>query len=178
MKPLTEIGAMTHMEDPAPTTTAPAADQPPAPLAPDAEQSTGVTFPGSVSGLDAESSSERMRRAVEAGEPSPADLPRPKWPESVQRLVAATDKLALPALAVGRIVHYVLSTADLGSGHQRVAGEHRPAIVVKVWTSTCANLQVFTDSANDGLSGTLWATSKVEDVNGAQGTWHWPERQG
>lgn len=48
---------------------------------------------------------------------------------------------------IGQIVHYVLSSGE----H---AGEHRPAIVVRVFgdqPTSAVNLQVFTDGKNDGL---------------------------
>ena len=71
---------------------------------------------------------------------------------------------------IGRIVHFVLPN-----------GEHRPAIIVRVWDSASSpesyvNLQVFTDSDNDGLQNTMWRISVRQDVeNMAPGTWHWPE---
>jgi len=81
----------------------------------------------------------------------------------------------MDGLIEGRIVHYVL-------GEGPMEGEHRPAIVVKVWypeTGTC-NLQVFCDSdasgsANDKLPPVMWATSVSYDANHAPYTWHWPE---
>ena len=79
-------------------------------------------------------------------------------------------------LAIGHIVHYVLP-----GGRNR--GEHRPAIVVKVWEEAAGEavqLQVFTDSSNDfptgpGSNGVLWAISVRHDEEQQQGTWHWPE---
>jgi hypothetical protein len=86
-------------------------------------------------------------------------------------------------LAEGCLVHYVLPRATLSPG------EHRPAIVVKVWRhpdgspppNGCANLQVFTDNTNDynygdGRHGLLWATTVLYNADGIPGTWHWPER--
>lgn len=77
---------------------------------------------------------------------------------------------------VGRIVHYVLPQG-------RNAGEHRPGIIVKVWSDTTVQLQVFTDSDkagsnNDMIANPLWATSVTVDEAGEKsGTWHWPERE-
>jgi len=74
----------------------------------------------------------------------------------------------------GRIVHYVLPDDN------RNAGEHRPAIVVRVWDQSGPeqrlNLQVFTDEQNDGwAAGTQWRTSVRFDPEAGLGTWHWPE---
>jgi hypothetical protein len=96
---------------------------------------------------------------------------------------------------IGRIVHYVL--AD---------GEHRPAIIVRVWPDEYGNaevkdginVQIFNDGGNDAhagtdvaigsftgeerVRGTAWRTSvryrNPSDGNIAElmGTWHWPER--
>jgi hypothetical protein len=81
----------------------------------------------------------------------------------------------LAGLAVGRIVHYVLP-----SGPNQ--GEHRPAIVVKIWLpgQDTVQLQVFIDGANDGpeyTSGLHWATSVSHAPAQAHrwGSWHWPE---
>ena len=41
--------------------------------------------------------------------------------------------------SIGRVVHYVLP-ADA-----RYPGEHRPALIVKVWNDSSVNLQVFVD---------------------------------
>lgn len=85
----------------------------------------------------------------------------------------------MEGLIEGRIVHYVLSEG-------RSKGEHRPAIIVKVWEAHRAqgtvNMQVFTDAQNDfnavqdGHSGMKWATSVHYSENKEPGTWHWPER--
>ena len=93
----------------------------------------------------------------------------------------------MQGLAVGRMVHYVLSGG-------RSAGQVRPAIVVRNWDDealsyppgTC-NLHVFLDGANDtgseceATSG--WIGSVHFDETEAQtgrgykpGTWHWPPR--
>ena len=78
--------------------------------------------------------------------------------------------------SLGRIVHYVLES---GPG----AGEHRPAIVVYVWSEITVNLQVFTDSplaqnANDQKPPVMWKASISQDEEDKRGgTWHWPERE-
>lgn len=79
-------------------------------------------------------------------------------------------------LTEGRIVHFVLPDGPC-------KGEHRPAIVVKVWdrggnAGTC-NLQVFTDFDNDGSAykgGQHWATSVVYSEEPKERTWHWIEK--
>lgn len=88
----------------------------------------------------------------------------------------------MDGLTEGRMVHYVLPEAG-----NRSPGEHRPAVVVKVWRvggeqpeNGCANLQVLTDFSNDfregaGHDGRFWATSVVYDGDGKPGTWHWIE---
>lgn len=81
----------------------------------------------------------------------------------------------MEGLTEGRIVHYVLPDG-------RSAGEHRPALVVKVWNQDgTANLHVFTDFTNDysapeGETGTLWATSVPYSEGKEPRTWHWIER--
>lgn len=88
--------------------------------------------------------------------------------------MAIHQDLQLPS--IGRIVHYVLEGGPK-------AGEHRPAIIVKVWedpprpTSAC-QLQVFMDgdgtpSMNDGAPNVVWLTSRLQGTG--PGTWHWPE---
>ena len=80
--------------------------------------------------------------------------------------------------SVGRIVHYILPSGPS-------AGEHRAAIVTRVWgelPGACVQLTVFTDSNaegtyNDQLPSVLWATSVKEDATATKpGTWHWPEQ--
>lgn len=78
----------------------------------------------------------------------------------------------LSGLTEGRMVHFVLPN-----------GEHRPAVIVRVWhvTGACdgyVNLQVFTDGTNDGqenAAGIVWKTSICFDENKSVGTWHWIE---
>ncbi len=98
--------------------------------------------------------------------------------EGLGALMSEATALKLPS--TGRIVHYVLREG-------RNAGEHRPAIITKVWGDPAVQdvhvqLQVFTDATNDfptglGSNGLLWATSVMQDEESqALGTWHWPER--
>jgi hypothetical protein len=80
--------------------------------------------------------------------------------------------------SIGRIVHY-----ELESGPHK--GEHRPAIIVKVWAEpgqeqpgSACQLLVFTDSDGDGqyndqLSQVMWKTSRSQGTG--PGFWHWPE---
>ena len=84
----------------------------------------------------------------------------------------------MDGLAEGRIVHYVLPDG-------RCEGEHRPAIIVKVWEAHrvqgTVNLQVFTDSQNDYLAGPathgiMWATSVPYSEEPKPRTWHWIEK--
>lgn len=77
----------------------------------------------------------------------------------------------MEGLTEGRIVHYVLEGG-------RNAGQHRPAIIVKVWgqDNGCCNLTMFPDWSNDGLNGMEWQTSRLFSESGELGTWHWIER--
>jgi hypothetical protein len=79
----------------------------------------------------------------------------------------------MEGLTEGRIVHFVLPDGN----H---AGEHRAAMIVKVWNATTGyvNLQVFIDGSNDypQATGPMWATSvEYSDVHEPR-TWHWIER--
>lgn len=81
----------------------------------------------------------------------------------------------MDGLTEGRIVHYVLP------GDYAKPGEHRPAIIVKVWNKETGsvNLQVFMDGTNDNLYDgrlAIWTTSVVYSEEPKPGTWHWPER--
>ena len=88
----------------------------------------------------------------------------------------------------GRIVHYMLPDEF------KYAGEHRPAMIVKVWGSPPHNpfpvqLQVFMDGSNDvyknelgtimnmvdGHPNTMWKTSVPYSEEPKPGTWHFPE---
>lgn len=80
----------------------------------------------------------------------------------------------MEGLTEGRIVHYVLE-----DGPNK--GEHRPAIIVKVWSQEngCSNLQVFIDGSNDSVpySGSVvWKTSRIFDPDHKPSTWHWIEK--
>ena len=90
----------------------------------------------------------------------------------------------MEGLTEGRIVHYVLPDGP----H---AGEHRPAIIVKVWrqgdgsppANGYSNLLVFLDGANDGPAGSAdagsvlhWATSIEYSEDPRPRTWHWIEK--
>lgn len=86
-----------------------------------------------------------------------------------------TKEEAAKNVKIGDIVHYVLPTG-------KYIGDHRPAIVLRLWGLTCVQLSVFTDHFNDfgveyvAARGLLWATSvsQNEDTK-VPGTWHWPE---
>ena len=72
---------------------------------------------------------------------------------------------------IGDVVLYVLPDG-------RYPGEIRPALVVKVWSATQVNLQVFVDGTNDypDYSGSVWATSVPFDPEKTQlCSWHFPE---
>lgn len=78
--------------------------------------------------------------------------------------------------SVGRIVHFVLR-ARQGMRPSSV-GEHRPAIIVRVWSPEMVQLQVFTDGFNDIETGdpVIWETSIHNDETEKKpGTWHWCE---
>lgn len=88
------------------------------------------------------------------------------------------EPAALPAgytkeLTIGRMVHFVLDTGPS-------AGEHRPAVVVRVWNKEqgYVQLQVFTDGSNDGFTeNVIWRTSVRPDPSGqAAYSWHWIEK--
>ncbi len=89
----------------------------------------------------------------------------------------------MEGLIEGRIVHYVLP-----NGYS--AGDHRPAIIVRVFDSMresgTVNLLVFTDCNNDVDpkdpqttsygSGVAWATSVHYSETKEPRTWHWVEK--
>ena len=83
----------------------------------------------------------------------------------------------MDGLTEGHIVHYVLNEG-------RYKGEHRAAIVAKVWRNGdgtspengVSNLTVFTDAANDDLPAIYGRGSVLYDASGAPGTWHWIEK--
>lgn len=77
----------------------------------------------------------------------------------------------MKGLTEGRIVHFVVPEGPC-------AGEHRPAIVVKVWDrdSGYVNLHVFFDGTNDGqIHGYPWQTSIAYSEEPRPRTWHWIE---
>lgn len=88
----------------------------------------------------------------------------------------------MDGLTEGRIVHFVMPN-----------GEHRPAIIVRVWDKRepdgSINLQVFTDGRNDAqyfsnqdqidevAGGTFWKASiQFDEDTKPIGTWHWIEK--
>lgn len=92
-----------------------------------------------------------------------------------------TDQLP----TIGRTVHFVMD-----SGRSR--GEHRPAVIVRVWGEDqvkagtlpesalgTVQLQVFVDGTNDGFPegvNVVWKTSVKHDEGGEPYSWHWPEQ--
>jgi hypothetical protein len=94
-------------------------------------------------------------------------------PKIQQMRIAGFVETSSMKPTVGRIVHFV-------------QGElHLPAIIVRVWSDTCVNLQVFTDGSNsDQVRNTSeapnlkWVTSVTLDETATQQrSWHWPERE-
>ena len=77
----------------------------------------------------------------------------------------------MDGLTEGRVVHFVTQ-----------AGDHRPAVVVRVWATGrpgYINLQVLTDGSNDGEWGKaniVWETSVDYSEEPKPRTWHWIER--
>ena len=79
----------------------------------------------------------------------------------------------MEGLTEGRIVHFVIPDGN------KNAGEHRPAIIVKVWNkaSGYVNLWVFFDGTNDGeIANTPWQTSIPYSEQPDSRTWHWIEK--
>jgi len=81
----------------------------------------------------------------------------------------------MKGLIEGMMVHYILNS-----------GEHRPAMVVKVWDDLpqgngCCNLLVFMDAdarvGNDPVGPVMRVTSIIYDETRHRGTWHWPEKK-
>lgn len=95
----------------------------------------------------------------------------------------AASQVPAQTPSIGRIVHYVLEDGPS-------AGQHRPAIIVRTWPFSIAQLvqlQVFLDQGNDNFrqgddppANTMWRSSVKHDEDFAHvpafGTWHWPER--
>lgn len=66
--------------------------------------------------------------------------------------------------SVSRIVHFVMQD------------QHFAAIVTKVWSDTCVNLQVFNNGSPNELEQVFPRTSVVLDATGTMDySWHWPE---
>lgn len=72
---------------------------------------------------------------------------------------------------IGRIVSFKISQEEI-----------RPAIIVRVWSDTCVQLQIFIDGTNDRnkgfnieeqLRGIAWRTSVVQGDD--PGQWQWPK---
>ena len=97
-----------------------------------------------------------------------------------------------PPVTIGRIVHYCMSELDCKDvKHQRLLdgqmlnggavgnetqpGSVYPAIVVAVWSTNGANLQVFVDGPDS-----YWAASRLIDGTvgdePSPGSWRWPIR--
>jgi predicted RNA-binding protein with TRAM domain len=86
----------------------------------------------------------------------------------------------MEGLTEGRVVHFVLPDGP----HK---GDHRPAIIVKVWrqgdgtppANGYSNLVVFMDGTNDGgqFGGCIrWETSVTHSDAPEPRTWHWIEK--
>lgn len=86
----------------------------------------------------------------------------------------------MDGLTPGRMVHYVLPDG-------RYPGEHRPAVVTKVWGANgCVQLSVFIDGTNDyanlpmeqgSFMPLVWKTSVLPDEDEKKpNTWHWIEK--
>lgn len=90
----------------------------------------------------------------------------------------------MSAVTVGRIVHYQLSEGDVAAIDQKYprvtsadaarrnpvkVGDVCAAVVVAVFSESCANLRVLLDGTD-----TYWATSRSEGT--APGSWAWPPR--
>lgn len=80
----------------------------------------------------------------------------------------------MKGLTEGRMVHYVIATGPS-------AGQHRPAVIVKVWDFFIGyvNLHVLWDGGNDSADGSRpdpWVTSVEHDPTGERPrSWHWIE---
>lgn len=95
--------------------------------------------------------------------------------------LARKEQSPMDTATIGRVVHYTLSDLDLDSSHKHLKGKVRPAIVVNDWGANgkpgqAIQLQVFTDSTNDGLPAVYWKTSVMGSETPEEGRWHWPQR--
>jgi hypothetical protein len=82
----------------------------------------------------------------------------------------------MDGLIEGRMVHFVIP-----DDASRSAGEHRAALVVRVWDKGAGsvNLHVFFDGSNDEAvdpQGDAWVTSVPYSEESKGRTWHWIER--
>ena len=66
--------------------------------------------------------------------------------------------------SIGRIVIYTGKEAEVNTQKQC------PAVVVAVWSDTCVNLRLLTDSSD----APPWVTSVTEGTG--ERSWKWPER--
>ncbi len=113
--------------------------------------------------------------------PFKGPLPDVKVPGLHEQLRPAAEPVPGKARtpSIGRIVHFVLPAG----GCFQNAGEHRAAIIVRVWGNDCVNLKVFTDSDVPNAGGRMvadgvdvWVSSVIFDPTGvAERSWHWPE---
>ncbi len=72
----------------------------------------------------------------------------------------------------GRIVNFVIPDGPL-------AGEIRPAMIVRVWDNELCNLHVFSDGPNDHETTCIhgnWVGSVNHSEKREPRTWHWPAR--
>lgn len=70
--------------------------------------------------------------------------------------------------SLGRVVIVKLSESQLAQIPNRNSGATEcPAIIVRVWSDTCVNLQCLLNGPHQ-----LWITSVV--LGDGDGQWHWP----
>jgi hypothetical protein len=77
--------------------------------------------------------------------------------------------------SIGRIVIYQPTPEEQG---QSSSTEGFPAIITRVWSAACVNLQVLRDSDTPiaVTSVSLSAGAALDVVGHAARTWRWPER--
>lgn len=133
--------------------------------------------------LNPEETAENLRCAVDIVEllrrDPTVELPDELW-KSNRRIIVENETKEIKGLTEGRMVHYVLPDWHV---KMQSVGEHRPAVVVKVWDNHadngCVNLQVFMDGDggdyNDGTDNVMWATSILHSDEKEPGTWHFIE---
>lgn len=124
-------------------------------------------------------------RWIRAGRPEGLQSRRhEQWNERTYQAMSEKQKAT-----VGRTVLYTYQEADLPVGKRHLAGEVRPAVIVRVWPNEFPqhgtfgedgyNIRVFTDGANDGFTqeeSVLWKTSIRLADEVLPGTCHWPPR--